>query len=252
MVRSSRSDDSDGPRDPSPSRDGDDRAGIAGVLRGLVWLAFVAAVAVGTVLYGPALADLVADDSVPAPSPDPPETGDRNPDATHPGDPGETAYRTDVETISSSSVEDFVHAEVNERRAEHGLDPIEWDGTVASVSRAHSADMHERGYFAHVNPDGEGPYDRFTEVGDYCGVYGENIAKTWVDASVQQPGANGTVEYLTAEGVAEGVVDQWMNSTSHRAAILEADVDGWDRGGVGVYVAEDGTVYATHNFCREW
>ncbi|WP_293027509.1 CAP domain-containing protein [Natronococcus sp.] len=237
-----------------------------GLLRGLVRFAVVAALLGAIVLagaaYGPALVDdLEQFDDVdeievgnqPSPSSEPPPTGERDPETTDPNDPNESSYETGVETVASDDVEDFVHAEVNDRRAEHDLESIEWDGTVASVSRAHSADMADREYFSHTNPDGDQPYDRFSDVEDYCQGYGENIAMTWVDRPVEQSGGDGTVEHQTAEGLAEGLVNQWMNSTDHREAILEENVPyGWDRGGVGIYVADDGQVFATHNFCHEW
>ena len=238
---------------PSSGGRGCDR-GLLRVIRLLVLLVVVCGVAVGAALYGPALADLADEQTTPSPSSDPPAVGDRNPDVTDPDDPGESTYETTVEKISSDTVEDFVHAEVNDRRAEHGLESIEWDGTVASVSRAHSVDMYDTERFDHTNADGEQPYERFQAVADYCHAYGENIAMTWVDRPIEQPGDDGTAEYQTAEGLAEGLVDQWMNSTPHRQAILEEtdEIDRWDRAGVGVYIADDGEVYATHNFCTEW
>lgn len=111
--------------------------------------------------------------------------------------------------------------------------------------------MAQREYFAHINPDGEAPMDRFQDVDNYCRGYGENIALTWVDRPVDNSAADETVRYRTAEGLAEGLVNQWMNSTDHRRAILEQGTPDWDRGGVGVYIDDDGAVYASHNFCRE-
>ncbi|EMA47094.1 CAP domain-containing protein [Halobiforma nitratireducens] len=233
------------------------------LLRSLFTLGFVlllvGTVVLGGLLVGPTVLETIDDlesaDEIevvdgPSPSAEPPPAGERDVDETDPDDPGESSYETDVETISSEAVEDFVHAEVNDRRAEHDLEPIEWDGTIASVARAHSYDMADRNYFAHTNPDGEGPYDRFTDVDDYCRAYGENIALTWVDRPVDEPGNGDVVEYRTAEHVASGLVDQWMNSTEHREAILEEHAShGWDRGGVGIYVDDDGAVYASHNFC---
>ncbi|AEH35714.1 CAP domain-containing protein [Halopiger xanaduensis] len=259
-------------RDPStrPSgadadrHDDTDRALLRGLFNLAVVILLIGTLAVGTLLVSPiTLEDLEDPDdiriegvpgSAPSPSSEPPPpAGERNPEVTDPDDPGVSSYETNVETIDSATVEDFVHAEVNERRAEHGLEPLAWDGTVASVGRAHSADMARRDYFAHTNPDGQGPHDRFTEVDDYCRAYGENIALTWVDRPVERPGGNEVVEYQTAERLATGLVNQWMNSTAHREAILEEHGDhGWDRGGVGVYVGDDGAVYASHNFCLTW
>ncbi|NGM69041.1 CAP domain-containing protein [Natronolimnobius sp. AArcel1] len=248
---------------PPPRRDGD-----RGLLRGLLSLLLVcvllAGLFVGALALSPMtleevreidslddLDDIVIDTGpMPDPSADPPPAGERDPEVTDPDDPGESTYETEVETVSSATVEDFVHAEVNDRRAEHDLEALEWDGTVASVSRAHSVDMAEREYFDHVNPDDEGPYDRFDAVDSYCRAYGENIALTWVDRPIDDPGEDETIRYQTAERLATGLVDQWMNSQPHREAILEDHGGpGWDRGGVGVYIDDDGAVYASHNFC---
>ncbi|OVE83225.1 CAP domain-containing protein [Natronolimnobius baerhuensis] len=251
----------------SSSGQRDDRGLLRGLLNLLLVVLLLAGILIGAVMLSPMsleevkdidslddLDDVIIDTGpLPDPSSEPPPAGERTPDVTDPGDPGDSTYETEVETVSSATVEDFVHAEVNDRRADHGLEALEWDGTVASVSRAHSVDMAQRDYFAHVNPDDEGPYDRFEDVDSYCRAYGENIALTWVDRPIEEPGGDETIQYQTAERLATGLVDQWMNSTSHREAILEEHGGpGWDRGGVGVYIADDGSVYASHNFCRAW
>ncbi|WP_049927372.1 CAP domain-containing protein [Halopiger goleimassiliensis] len=253
--------DRDPPRTPDdrvPGPGQSPRALLRSLARLLVFAVLVAGLVLGAVTVAPTVFDdlesLEDVDIVdrPDPSSDPPPAGERDPSVTDPADPGVSRYETGVETVSSDDVEDFVHAEVNQRRDEHGLAPLEWDGTVASVARAHSYDMAERDYFAHTNPDGEGPFDRFRDVDDYCRGYGENIALTWVDRPVDRPDGEPTTFY-TAEGLGEGLVDQWMNSTEHREAILEEHGGpAWDRGGVGVYIADDGSVYASHNFCTEW
>ena len=236
-------------RDRSTATPSDDR----GVFRSLVALVHLVIVVVlfvslvvGVVVLAPTLVDELEAESSPVVFDEPPPAGEREPTLVDPNDPNESTYASSSGTFSSEVVEDFVHAEVNDRREARGLDPIEWDGTVASVSRAHSVDMDEREYFNHTNPDGESPMDRFDEVGDYCRVYGENLAMTWADRNVQ--GNDEINRYETPEELAEGLVDQWMNSPPHREAMLE---ESWDRGGVGVYLTDDGQVFATHNFCEE-
>lgn len=233
-----------------PTADPPDRGllGLFGLVRTLLALV-VACVLIGaaalTILAGPTLIDEIDAHANPITTEDPPPAGERDPETTDPDDPGASAYEGAQTTFDSADVEDFIHHEVNDRRAEEDLKPLEWDGTIASVSRAHSADMHDRDYFAHENPDGESPFDRFSEVGDYCRAYGENIAMTVADRRVREPGGE-VVRYRSPEELAEGLVEQWMNSPPHREAILS---DRWDRGGVGVYLSEEGEVYATHNFC---
>lgn len=254
--------------DRSPSRPddgGSDRGlfSIGGLLRGLFRLVVVSALltaAAFAVFAGPTLVDdlgldrdLGVDldrdidfDMGPLLGEEPPPAGERDPATTDPADPNDSAYGTGESAFDSEEVEELVHQGVNDRRADHDLGALEWDGTIASVSRAHSADMNERAYFAHENPDNETPFDRFGEVGSYCRAYGENIAMTVADRPVRAPASDEVVRYRTSAELADGLVEQWMNSPPHREAILS---DRWDRGGVGVYLSPNGEVYATHNFC---
>ena len=235
-------------------------------LRALLAILLLGSLAVGIALVEPGFVDAVEDelegtDLVPETEepadPDdesdepgeseatPAEESDSGSEGADPNDPGETTYEGGT-TVASSAVETHVHDEVNDRRAAEGLAPLEWDETVASVSRAHSGDMVDRDYFAHQNPEGEQPWDRFDDVENYCGGYGENIAMTWVDRPIQSDDGVGE-RYTTAEELADGLVEQWMNSPPHREAIL---TESWDSGGVGVTITADGQVFATHNFCR--
>ncbi|MCU4971649.1 CAP domain-containing protein [Halobacteria archaeon AArc-m2/3/4] len=223
--------------------------GLLGLLRALFTFVVLCALIAGAILAGPTIVDELDRYANPVEVEEPPPAGERSPDTLDVNDPGTSTYDGTHTTFSSADVEDFVHLKVNEKRAERGLDPLDWDGTVASVSRAHSADMAEREYFSHENPDNESPFDRFQDVSGYCRGYGENIAMTWADQRVQKPSGDDTVRYRTPEELAEGLVEQWMNSPPHREAILS---DTWDRGGVGVYLSGEGQVYATHNFCTEF
>ncbi|MEJ2482034.1 MAG: CAP domain-containing protein [Gemmatimonadota bacterium] len=89
---------------------------------------------------------------------------------------------------------------VNARRVAEGCAPLVWHDGVAAVADAHSADMRDRDFFAHTNPDGKSPFDRLRDAGiDWSGAAGENIA--W-----------GTSSGQTA-------FDMWINSSGHRANI---------------------------------
>ncbi|MFC7046156.1 CAP domain-containing protein [Halobacteriaceae archaeon GCM10025711] len=149
-------------------------------------------------------------------------------------------------TVTSDEVERLVHEKVNRIRTENGLQTLSHSGAIRSVSRAHSEDMAARDYFSHQNPEGEGPWDRYEGAVDdsACSAYGENIAMNWVDQYVQSD--DGTDRYRTNDQVAQAIVDQWMNSDGHRRNILS---DYWSSEGVGVWITDDGQVYATQDFC---
>ena len=65
---------------------------------------------------------------------------------------------------------------VNEERARAGLQVLAPDPELREVARRHSADMFARGYFAHVSPEGQTPFDRISDAGIPYLTAGENLA----------------------------------------------------------------------------
>jgi hypothetical protein len=57
---------------------------------------------------------------------------------------------------SESEVFDMVNAE----RETAGVNPLSWSDALYDLAKAHSNDMCDRGFFSHVNPEGEGPSQR--------------------------------------------------------------------------------------------
>lgn len=111
---------------------------------------------------------------------------------------------------------------VNERRAA-GADcdsegdfapagPLTMNGALQCAARNHSMDMAVRGFFSHVNPDGDTPGERISASGYSPSGWGENIAGG----------------YPTPESV----VDGWMNSDGHCANIMNGN---FTEIGVGYY-----------------
>ena len=110
---------------------------------------------------------------------------------------------------AGGGTEEQVVALVNQERAAAGCGPVSADGGLASVARAHSEDMRDRGFFDHTNLDGLDPFDRADRAG--VAARAENIARGQVDAA--------------------DVMNSWMNSAGHRANILNC---GLTRLGVGI------------------
>lgn len=92
---------------------------------------------------------------------------------------------------------------VNVERAAAGCAPVSADAGLATVARAHSADMRDRGYFSHVSPDGLDPFARARAAG-LGHARAENIAAGQPDATA--------------------VMAAWMTSPGHRANILDCDL----------------------------
>ncbi|MCU4718376.1 CAP domain-containing protein [Halapricum hydrolyticum] len=161
-------------------------------------------------------------------------------------------------SVNRTEVEREIHREINERRGEHGLRPLEWDTELRDIARYHSEDMAQNGYFAHEAPDGETLEDRYQRFNYNCRIEtadgiitsgGENIAYTFAGSDVEREDGSVVDHDYDETQIAEGLVSQWMNSPGHRENILRPY---WQAEGIGVYIADDNgktKVYATQNFC---
>jgi uncharacterized YkwD family protein/spore coat assembly protein SafA len=113
-----------------------------------------------------------------------------------------------------TSYEQEVIRLVNEIRVQNGLSPLTYDWELSRVARFKSQDMRDNRYFAHNSPVYGTPFQMIRNFGISFRSAGENIARG----------------YATPQAV----VNAWMNSSGHRANILNA---GYTRIGVG-YVAD--------------
>lgn len=101
---------------------------------------------------------------------------------------------------------------VNNERAKHGLSPLQHRADISNVAREKAKDMIHSNYFSHNSPNYGSPFDMMRAFGISYRTAGENIAKG--QASPQQ------------------VMNDWMNSSGHRANILNPD---YHSIGVGYY-----------------
>lgn len=136
-------------------------------------------------------------------------------------------YPGDVLTIpmldtSVRAYEQEVIRLTNLERAKYGLKPLTEDWELSRVARYKSQDMHDRRYFDHNSPTYGTPFQMMKAFGLSYRSAGENIA----------------MGYRTPQSVVTG----WMNSSGHRANILNSS---YTKIGVG-YVA-DGS-YWTQQF----
>ena len=144
-----------------------------------------------------------------------------NPDLIYPGqvlqipqlDSSVAAYEAEVIRL------------VNEIRQENGLQPLSANWELSRVARYKSQDMRDNGYFSHNSPTYGTPFQMIKAFGLSYRAAGENIAKG----------------YPTPQAVVNG----WMNSSGHRANILNAS---YTQIGVG-YVPQGN--YWTQMFIRQ-
>ena len=102
---------------------------------------------------------------------------------------------------------------VNIERAKYGLSALTEDWELSRVARYKSQDMKDKGYFSHTSPTYGSPFDMMKSFGLSYRTAGENIAM--------------------GQRTPQQVVNAWMNSSGHRANILNSS---YKKIGVG-YVA---------------
>ena len=134
----------------------------------------------------------------------------KNPDLIYPG------QILNIPTVDSSvtSYEREVVRLVNVERTKRGLSELTYDWELSRVARIKSQDMHDNRYFSHTSPTYGSPFDMMKSFGIKYRSAGENIAR--------------------GQATPAAVVNAWMNSSGHRANILNSS---FTHIGVG-YVAD--------------
>lgn len=121
-----------------------------------------------------------------------------NPDLIYPGQVL-TIPQTDT-TVSSYEAE--VIRLVNEIRVQNGLSALKTNWELSRVARYKSQDMVDKHYFSHTSPTYGTPFEMIRAFGLSYRAAGENIAY--------------------GQSTPQAVVTAWMNSSGHRANILNS------------------------------
>jgi uncharacterized protein YkwD len=109
--------------------------------------------------------------------------------------------------VFAQSLPQQVLERVNVARWENGqLPPLKGHAQLDAAANLHSSNMATRNFFMHCDPDTlTAPWDRMVAAGYNWNSAAENIA--------------------AASSTALGVMNQWMNSSGHRANILSTDLN---------------------------
>lgn len=125
---------------------------------------------------------------------------------------------------------------VNDQRQQVGLSALSEDPLLTSLAKEHSISMVENNFFGHQKYPGERPLSYNQPPGT---IRGENLAMIPTRTTIPGP-------YLSLQQVCEWAVSLWMNSSGHRANILEPR---YTKTGVGVAFSEGGDyLYITQIF----
>ncbi|WP_010095649.1 CAP domain-containing protein [Ornithinibacillus scapharcae] len=113
---------------------------------------------------------------------------------------------------SPTTFEEQVAQLVNQERAKHGLSALTHRADIKNVAEKKAMDMINSNYFSHTSPNYGSPFDMLKTFGIRYRTAGENIAK--------------------GQKTPQEVMNAWMNSSGHRANILNGN---YDSIGVGYY-----------------
>lgn len=127
--------------------------------------------------------------------------------------PGQKVY-VPLKDQAVTSYEEQVVNLVNDIRVKNGLKKLTANWQLSRVARYKSQDMHDKKYFSHTSPTYGSPFDMIKAFGISYRTAGENIAR--------------------GQRTPQEVVNAWMNSSGHRANILNSS---YTQIGVG-YVAD--------------
>lgn len=130
-----------------------------------------------------------------------------------------------VEQSKPSAEAEKVLQLVNAERAKAGLKALKMSEELRSIANLKARDMAEKNYFSHESPTYGSPFEMLQDFGVHYRAAGENIA-----AGQRTP---------------EEVMQAWLNSSGHRANILNAN---FDTLGVGVYSGGQYGIYWTQLF----
>lgn len=143
-----------------------------------------------------------------------------DPDLIHPQDKinfpeGEHGQHTDQDntqqgTDTAEPVEATQQAQevlkiVNQERSKVGLKALTLSAELTDVATVKAQDMADNGYFDHTSPNYGSPFEMMRHFGIQYRSAGENIA--------------------AGQKTAQEVMNSWMNSSGHRANILNSDYE---------------------------
>lgn len=110
-----------------------------------------------------------------------------------------------VEQLAPSSQAEAVLQLVNDERSKAGLQPLKMSEELRSIATLKARDMKDNNYFDHTSKTYGTPFQMLQDFGVHYSAAGENIA--------------------AGQRTAEEVMNAWLNSSGHRANILNKNFD---------------------------
>lgn len=138
----------------------------------------------------------------------------------------------DIQTVPNTTsdlktLETEVIKLVNDERTKAGRPSVTENNELSSIARLKSEDFIKNNYFSHNSPTYGTPFDMMRQFGINFTAAAENIA--------------------SGQKTAEEVMETWMNSSGHRANVLNST---YNQIGVGVARDSNGNLYWTQMFIK--
>lgn len=137
-------------------------------------------------------------------------------------------YDTHVVKSGDTSTEQEILKLVNAERSKAGVKPLTLNWELSRVAKFKSEDMRDNNYFSHTSPTYGSPFDMIKNFGISYSAAGENIA--------------------AGQKTADEVMKAWMNSSGHKANILNAN---YTQLGVGKATGGSYGTYWTQMFIKK-
>lgn len=125
---------------------------------------------------------------------------------------GDSAGSGTEERQAESTQAEAILKLVNQERQKAGVEPLTLSDQLTKVANIKAKDMADKNYFSHDSPTYGSPFDMMKQFGISYSYAGENIA--------------------AGQKSAEEVMNSWMNSSGHKANILNKN---FTQLGVGFY-----------------
>jgi uncharacterized protein YkwD len=138
---------------------------------------------------------------------------------------------------SMPAYESFMIELINHDRTVNGSAPIQSNAALTAMARAYASDLAARGFWGHVDPDGNDPQARAKSHGISHGVF-ENIA-------YQGGSESGFRQLQIMDSI---MMNEPPNQANHRSNILDPK---HSTVGVGMIRAANGRLYAVEEFSHE-
>lgn len=132
------------------------------------------------------------------------------PSSSNSGNTGSSGGQTSQTTSSMTADEKEVFNLINQQRTNNGLQALKVDEEVQRVARIKAQDMVDNNYFSHTSPTYGSPFDMLNSFKVSYRTAGENIAGNSTNSAA---------------------VTAWMNSSGHKANILNGN---YNYTGIGV------------------